>query len=809
MSFESALKAWPAHWATCPVYRKNYTIQREGKPDYTSDGKVPMAATRYDKYSPARSALKADSQPTIFSAVGVWSGPRSSGLAVLDIDANLGALQLKWGDDLKGPKVISTKQAAGKFLFTVPEELWDTVADVSHSGAGNQGFEVLWGRMAVLEGEYPGSERYGAPEGRYSLSGDLSAIPPAPQWLIALMQESKAEKDGRSSRKNKGLDPYRARTREEREVIVSQCLDYIPPQGMGEDGWWKIGAMVHSADLGDRGLELWSAWSQQDQDYAGDWENGDPCAERWTNFKADGGYGIGTLIRWADDYDPTRKRFQGNSGARIVEETEAVAITTRQATLSFEEAMAQAEEAMDLPNPAERNFRLNQIALAAGYRDQIKLEQNYVDHISFKDETGSFTLDELASRVTARSFLIPDVLATPSVVVIYAEGGKGKSTACWTLAKHIATGTPFIVRGKPMPVEQGDVLVLNGDQPLADLYQQLTEVEYPLDKRTVLQSNWNLQYYAQFQQLMKTHQPKLVIIDSLIGCSGGKAFDENKSDFATPLYWLTRNNGTLFPGTTILIIHHANKNGGFRGTSAIRDAVTETWKLAEPPAELVNEGKVPESSRLLTIEKSRNGRSGTSLILRQEDDLSFSIADFTPEVSKKDKSPASISDRVLERVRIGQGRWFALTDLNSDPCLGGKVTAIRKACQRLESRGLLRSREVSSGKGGLKKEYQAVLACGGLSSGVQYEQNPSPGTEETLDTTPGQEVGVQGCEPGAAKSGHIDSVQGVCPGSDPCDEAESACIGHSGTYPHARNERSPEELERLNDDAWNEFDLKL
>ena len=40
--------------------------------------------------------------------------------------------------------------------------------------------------------------------------------------------------------------------------------------------------------------------------------------------------------------------------------------------------------------------------------------------------------------------------------------------------------------------------------------------------------------------------------------------------------------------TTILIIHHANKNGGFRGTSAIRDAVDETWKLSKPTQEQIN-----------------------------------------------------------------------------------------------------------------------------------------------------------------------------------------------------------------------------
>ena len=154
--------------------------------------------------------------------------------------------------------------------------------------------------------------------------------------------------------------------------------------------------------------------------------------------------------------------------------------------------------------------------------------------------------------------MIPDILPTPSVVLIYGAGGDGKSMSAWTMAKHIATGDPFLVRGSKVPVDQGNVLLLNGDQPLSQLKEQLEEVNFPIESNVKIQTDWQLQRYAQFIKLMQTYTPKLVVIDSLIGCSGGRAFDENKSDFAQPLYWLTRNNGVLFPRTTILIIHHAN-----------------------------------------------------------------------------------------------------------------------------------------------------------------------------------------------------------------------------------------------------------
>ena len=55
------------------------------------------------------------------------------------------------------------------------------------------------------------------------------------------------------------------------------------------------------------------------------------------------------------------------------------------------------------------------------------------------------------------------------MVLIYGAGGDGKSMSAWTLAKHVATGAPFVVRGKHVPVQQGPVLLLNGDQPLVQL----------------------------------------------------------------------------------------------------------------------------------------------------------------------------------------------------------------------------------------------------------------------------------------------------------------------------------------------------
>jgi len=800
------VRSLPAAWATCPIYGKGVKLP-SGK---EACGKSPLGKTHHEDWSPAETALHIERNPDQFKAVGVFTGPRSNGLVILDIDANLAQLKKKWGKDLAAaPVVKSAKKNAAKYLFYVPRDYWGEVDGLSLS-ASNEGWEVLWGRQGLVGGAYKD-------QGVYTQEGDFEAIPEAPEWLLAYMKESFRGKQKTDEGKK---DPrYGMRSTEELCLIVKNCLSVIQPQGRGsEDQWWRIGAMIHSELPGDEGLDLWREWSQRDDEYADDWQNNDPCADRWeSGFKSGGGLGLGSLIQLADHYDPDRNRFVNDPAARqVIEEISQMPVSFRQAILPFPEVMERAMKYLELDNPAEMNYSLNALALQAGYRDQAALEKLIVDQIQFDGATGLMGAQDLMDSDQERNYLIPDVLPHPSVVLIYGAGGDGKSMSAWTIAKHIATGAPFIVRGKPVPVEKGPVLLLNGDQPLVQLKEQLQEVDYPADSETFIQTDWQLQRYAQFVKLMKDIKPKLVVIDSLIGCSGGRAFDENKSDFATPLYWLTRNNGVLFPATTILIVHHANKQGGFRGTSAIRDACDETWSLRKPSKEQVEKGNVPMHSRLITIEKSRSGRSGTSLKMQMEADLSFSISDFTPEIDASNTAPSGITDRVLQRLRVIHPRTATRSELNADPIVGGKVAAIRKSLHRLEKRGLIEVVDVVPNESGGKPtyHYKAVLACGALPGSVPLQQTPSAGTDEQWDTikektevSHSEMVDAGSTAPNETPSEKTEQ----CPIAKPSDDKGSAPMRHSEQYPRARGEneeRTPDELKAIRDQSWDMWQNK-
>ena len=778
------VKSLPQDFVLAPIYRKGATM-RSGK---AATGKNPHESGHERNLDSHDAALIIEKTPSI-GAIGLWTGIRGKGLVILDVDRSLGALSGKWGKSLDGaPVITSTKRNAAKYLFRVPEELWRDVAGKGLREDTGHAYEILWGRQGLIFGEYPGSSDGKAPEGFYGFEGDLEAIPDAPGWLIAEMKAAKAGDAGSYIKNRTALD-VSDRTEDEVAAIVQECLNVVGNQGVGSrEHWIRIGMAIHSVLPNEVGLELWSTWSKRDAEYHQEWEAGNPCQEPWNSFKP-GRIGLGSLIFLADQVDPKRARFT-KSSLQILEASEArVVQEVRTAVLTHAEIVTQAKEILDLDNPSEINHRMNGLAIAAGYRDRSAVEALLLSQLEYERKEQSRKWQELRVENFEKSFLIPDVLPHPSVVLLYGAGGDGKSMTAWTLAKHISMGLPFTVRGKLMPVKQGPVLILNGDQNLGLLKEQLEEIDMPADAPVVIQQGWQLKRYNEFCKLIDKHKPAMVVIDSLIGCSSGDAFDENKSEFASPLYWLSKNNGVMFPRTTIVIIHHANKTGGFRGTSAIRDAVDETWALKKPDGGV---NSLPANCRLINIEKSRAGRGGTSLIMQMEADLTFSVSDYMPEVDETKTTPDKVIDRVLMRIRSMYPRSVTKAELIRDPLVGGNVDGIRKALQRLTKRGLIKAEALpgkSRSPGKPTFFYQAILKETALARGegeesVPFEQTPSAGTDDKWDNQMGQadlsHLPNQMGQPGAESGG--------CPIYKASEDKGSAQMGQPDKYPRARSE---------------------
>jgi len=784
----------PVGLAYAPIYAKDQAIQ-SGK---ISKGKTPLERSHHQVMAPSDVALQIERKPDVFQAVGVFTGGRSMGLVILDVDRNLSRLKKKWGDSLEGaPVVTSTKANAAKYLFRVPEALWGSVKGFGLSDTG-AGYEVLWGRQGVIYGAYPGSSDGKAPEGQYGFEGDLEAIPNAPEWLLAEMRDhaGKEIQDGGFIKNRKALD-FSDRDPAEVAEIIQSALMVIPGQGNGSrDHWVKVGMAIHSELPTDLGLTLWSAWSAEDPEFSQDWADGNPCEEVWKSFRK-GPVSLGTLFWMADQQLPGRM-WLSEDLRKVVESVEADNVTRiRQVVITYAEVIRRAKEIQQIQNPAEAAHAMNVLALEAGYRDAGALERLLIAQMQFEQQDDEMAMDSLLNKDLKFEYLIPDLLPCPGTVMIHGAGGDGKSMSAWTIAKHVARGIPFSVRGDLVPVEAGPVLILNGDQSEVQVQQQLRDLEFQSSDPVTVVMGWDLNWYYRFVKLIEKHQPKLVIIDSITGCSRGSAFDENKKEFASPIYWLANNNGRMFPACTILLIHHANKTGGFRGSTAIRDAVDEVWGLRRPTAQQV--AQTGYNARLITVEKSRAGRDGSKLLMKLENDLTFSLADYM-EVDTENAGPASVVDRVLQRVRAVYPRSVSRSDLAADPLCGGSVAGIRKALQRLISRGLIEVAENRPSKGGGSPTafYRAITSREKSINVCPTGEEPSQGLESTV----GQPSDVSHCSDavGAEPGSQWDNTL-PCPTANPSHTNESAPVGQVLDVSPKGDERTAAELEQLMQEA--------
>ena len=780
MNLQQFVKKLPKHLVYAPIYRKGVEIKSKDGKILKSTGKNPFGESYERQFSPDDVTYVLEKYPNRFGAVGLFTGIRGKGLVILDVDKNLAIHKKKWGDTLNGaPCITSTKKNAAKYIFKVPEELWSSVKGRMLSEQTSTCYEILFNkRQGLIFGAYPGSTT--SSEGNYGFEGDLDNIPTAPDWLLAEMKSLKANEGTAGFVKNRSGLVLSDRTEDERAQIIQECLSVVPTKGAGSrEHWLHVGMSIHSELPNDLGLELWSVWSKGDPDYINEWDKHNPCEAVWKSFKGSG-RGIGSLIRDADEVDPKRLRFSPISKDIVDKAQNELLVRTRRVKMSFQEVKKEYMRICeDVADPGEQDFLMHQLAVDNEFKDLERLESCLMSSEAFDLGSEEMTASELDAEDLSRSYVIPEILPTPAVFLLYGAGGDGKSMAAWALAKHISLGLPFEVQNNIVPIKKGKVLILNADQPKVQLREQLREQDYKMDNNTVVINGFQIKREYYFAQLIKKHKPTLVVIDSLIGSSAGRAFDENKSSFASPLYRLTNNNGHSFPATTILVIHHANKQGGFRGTSSIRDAVDETWKLSKPDKELAEQ--LGTNTRIIRVEKSRFSRMGSCLLLKQLSDLSFELKDYKPKV--ENSSPASIIDRILEKLRTVYPETRSRIDLNADPLIGGNVTAIRKSLERLVDRGLIQIWEQKpSMNGGRPTNYYKAILVRGDKKSVALNGKPSDNNDSAMRQVNKNES----CHIGTDKAMRQEKEKDKCRIDKPLPQQESTTNATGDLYSPVR-----------------------
>jgi replicative DNA helicase len=253
-----------------------------------------------------------------------------------------------------------------------------------------------------------------------------------------------------------------------------------------------------------------------------------------------------------------------------------------------------------VPSSSERLMRM--MYLGKEFNLSIKfLEQLYIKslvdtcsaRLTYKE------LKELAGS-TVREWLQQGLVPVGSSILLGADGGVGKTNFAYTIAKHMICGTnlgDFQGTG-----EKRRILICQGDEQPTDTAEKLALMGYDegdIGEYVQYRYGWSFESMSYLIKDINEFKPHLIIFDSLTFGNRFATCTENDTEYARPI--LEINALLAEHRCSAIFIHHVNQGGGFRGATAIRNAVSEAWLLTPN----TNSEATPYD-RHLTIDKSRS-----------------------------------------------------------------------------------------------------------------------------------------------------------------------------------------------------------
>ena len=181
-------------------------------------------------------------------------------------------------------------------------------------------------------------------------------------------------------------------------------------------------------------------------------------------------------------------------------------------------------------------------------------------------------------------WILKDCFSASSVSVAYGHPGSKKTYAMMDCALCVALGKPWL----GFSTKQSTVLIIDEESGPRRLKERIRNAirghsapeDLPLVCTALAQFDFQQEkYFLKLDRLIKKLDAKFVIIDAFVDIMPGG--DENSSQHVQPIFrgfrYIAEENQVA-----ILSIHHANRKGGIRGSSAITGAVDLQIKITAP-----------------------------------------------------------------------------------------------------------------------------------------------------------------------------------------------------------------------------------
>lgn len=203
---------------------------------------------------------------------------------------------------------------------------------------------------------------------------------------------------------------------------------------------------------------------------------------------------------------------------------------------------------------------------------------------------GIYDFAEFIGLDTAeKEHIVDPILPACGLAMVVAGTGVGKTNLCLSLAYAVSVGAPFLRWRIPRARR---VLYLDGEMSESDLKSRVRKLAVGYDSRPVsgyFRVGTPARYPGEVVPDLGTISGRsyvesaidgaeLLVLDNL-SCMAPSLDENSATDYSHLMQWLIKIKNS---GTSVILVHHANKSGDQRGTSKKTDVLNTVIQLRHP-----------------------------------------------------------------------------------------------------------------------------------------------------------------------------------------------------------------------------------
>ncbi len=678
---------------------------------------------------------------TPVGAHGVLLGPVSGGLIALDHDgASVDDWLAERGIELPKTRTVSAgRKGHYQSFYRVPEHLWDCVDNkIIYTGATKQEYgkevkeqiDLRWvGRQSLVEGTHPESGN------QYQIIEWVDEIPELPEELLKLMlkdydeaderEHFQREKEAKQSNHQWG-DPEWAR-------------EYIKAINLNNSDWYEwrnIMLALHDAGIDESEARAISATSHKHTDKGFD--------DVWKHIKGVPGYGVPYLGRlakkngWVSPFNKKKAKSQSQSPARYADPVDGTEEENDEQ--KFERMIGELllAESLYKNKPARKFFEFEEIAAKykRSYRSVEKIFRLYNSKVERAELISMADIRATVKELKEDEYIVANLLPRQTTVCFYAEAGLGKTLFVYDLIHHVHINRPFL--DKPI-IYQPKTLIIQLDEPDRVMRNRFREKGMLKHDNIYVINKWNFSQMDYLEDLIKEHGFELILIDNLTAAMRGADVEEKDPDYGSPLFDL--RDLCVSYNATCIIIHHANKKGELRGSTAIEANVSEVWRLRKYNKEIdPPNAKIGKDERIFHVTKHRDDTGQEILVKLIDNHLSYLFAGDMDKFKTNGgpNAPTTLIERVKAWFKSNPDQAVTYADLSlTELFMQEKKATLRQTTHRLHGQGFLQVTDYRQTEGGGPR--QPVYRYARL---LQSPQKVVTASQRTDQTHTGQGIDV-------------------------------------------------------------------